>query len=399
MVPANIWSRRTKLVREIVNSTAGASSVLSGPTVSSPVSMTSPLTFGLSPSLSQPSQLPPANEDPMATSIMAADMSNSGATQSSLSFSGVFGGMEEKLDDNDIFQAVLNKSTIGPEPIEYPISYSISAPDHPLRYNWTLWFLHRAPGVKISDYEKATKEISSFSTAEDFWRLYSYLARPSSLPYTSEYHLFKTGVRPVWEDPTNINGGKWILKLKKGTGSVTWESLLLAIIGGEFGDSLGDEVVGAVISIRREADIISVWNKQGYNGAINLKIRDIIRNFVGLSNIAIEYKVHADSMKEGAEKMLAAKSAAASGEKLHRGRGGYHGTGTRHHNSAGNISTNNDSSHFSSHGAPRGRGSLANRESHMRAYLGGQGGGGESYMEGGGGAIDGRIGKESQGGV
>jgi translation initiation factor 4E len=97
------------------------------------------------------------------------------------------------------------------------------------------------------------------------------------LPYTSEYHLFKTGVRPIWEDPTNINGGKWILKLKKGTGSIPWESLLLAIIGGEFGNSLDDEVVGAVISIRREADIISVWNKQGSNGAINLRIRFVFR--------------------------------------------------------------------------------------------------------------------------
>ncbi|KAK9238713.1 translation initiation factor eIF 4e-like domain-containing protein [Lipomyces kononenkoae] len=385
MDSTNIWSRKTN----------GASSVLSGSTVSSPVSITSPLTFGLSPSLSQPSLLPRANGDPMSTSAMATDMSNSGVSQSSLRFSGMFGGIEKKLDDNNIFASVLNKSTIDPEPIEYPLSYSTSASDHPLRYNWTLWFMHRSPGVKISDYEKATKEISSFSTAEDFWRLYSYLARPSSLPYTSEYHLFKTGVRPVWEDPTNVNGGKWILKLKKGTGSVTWESLLLAIIGGEFGNSLGEEVVGAVISIRREADIISVWNKQGNNGAINLKIRDIIRNVACLSNVAIEYKVHADSMKEGAEKMLAAKNAAASGEKPHRGRGSYHGAGTRHHNPA-HISTNNDSSHFPSYSSPRGRGSHANRENHTRPYLGGHGGSIESNMEGGGGAIDRKVSKESQ---
>ncbi|KAK9327335.1 translation initiation factor eIF 4e-like domain-containing protein [Lipomyces starkeyi] len=379
MDPTNIWLRRTN----------GASSLLSGPNVPSPVSITSPLTFGLSPSVSQESMLPRGNGSPMPPTPLATDLSRSGLSQSSLSLSSVFGGFDDKHNDDNLFPG-LDQSTIDSEPNGNPISYNISAPEHPLKYNWTLWFLHRAPGVKISDYEKATKEISSFSTAEDFWRLYSYLARPSALPYTSEYHLFKTGVRPIWEDPTNVNGGKWILKLKKGTGSVPWESLLLAIIGGEFGNSLGDEVVGAVISIRREADIISVWNKQGTNGAINLKIRDMIRNVLGLSNIAIEYKVHADSMKEGAEKMLAAKTAAASGEKSHRGRGAHHSTGTRHHN-PGNISTS-----ATSYSTGRGRGSQVNRESHMRSYFVGHGGGGEGNMEGDGGGIDRKSGRESQ---
>ncbi|KAK9316915.1 translation initiation factor eIF 4e-like domain-containing protein [Lipomyces starkeyi] len=379
MDPTNIWLRRTN----------GASSLLSGPTVPSPVSITSPLTFGLSPSLSQASMLPRGNGSPMPPTPLATDLSRSGLSQSSLSLSSVFGGFDDKQNDDNLFPG-LDQSTIDSEPNGDPISYNISAPEHPLKYNWTLWFLHRAPGVKISDYEKATKEISAFSTAEDFWRLYSYLARPSALPYTSEYHLFKTGVRPIWEDPTNINGGKWILKLKKGTGSIPWESLLLAIIGGEFGNSLDDEVVGAVISIRREADIISVWNKQGSNGAINLRIRDIIRNVLGLSNIAIEYKVHAESMKEGAEKMLAAKTAAASGEKSHRGRGAHHSTGTRHHN-PGSISTS-----ATSYSTGRGRGSHVNRESPMRSYFVGPGGGGESNMESDGSGIDRKSGRESQ---
>ncbi|KAK9320708.1 translation initiation factor eIF 4e-like domain-containing protein [Lipomyces orientalis] len=386
MDPSNIWSRRTK----------GASSILSGPTVPSPVSITSPLSFGLSPPLTQASLLSHGNGSPLSSTPIDTDFSRSGRSQSSLGVSNVFGGFEDKRQSDDLFP-VLNHLAIDGETNGDPLLYNLSAAQHPLKYNWTLWFLHRAPGVKISDYEKATKEISSFSTVEDFWRLYSYLARPSALPYTSEYHLFKTGVRPIWEDPTNANGGKWILKLKKGTGSVPWESLLLAIIGGEFGDSLGDELVGAVISIRREADIISLWNKQGNNGAINLKIRDIIRNVLGLPNVAIEYKVHADSMKEGAEKMLAAKAAAASDEKPHRGRGGHHGAGARHHNQ-GTTSTNSNGSHLSRYSTGRSRGShLAAREVHMRSSFGGYGGDGESTVEGGGRVTDRKGSRESQG--
>lgn len=46
---------------------------------------------------------------------------------------------------------------------------------------------------------------------------------------------------------------------------------LLAIVGEQF--DVGDEICGAVLSIRSSEDIISVWNKTAANGRINLKIR------------------------------------------------------------------------------------------------------------------------------
>ncbi|KAK9474713.1 translation initiation factor 4E, partial [Dipodascopsis tothii] len=182
--------------------------------------------------------------------------------------------------------------------------FVIDAESHTLQYDWTLWFLHRPPGTRITDYEQATKAVKTFSTAQEFWELYSYLVRPSELPYTSEYHVFKRGVRPIWEDPTNINGGKWIFRLKKAYSSQAWEAILIALVGGGEGDfggePLGDEVVGAVISVRRgNDDIISVWNKSGSNGSVNLKIRDAIRRVIGLPQfVAVEYKIHSESMRE-----------------------------------------------------------------------------------------------------
>lgn len=56
--------------------------------------------------------------------------------------------------------------------------------------------------------------------------MYSHLKRPHELPNVSDYHLFKQGVRPVWEDSININGGKWIVRLKKGLASRYWENLV-----------------------------------------------------------------------------------------------------------------------------------------------------------------------------
>jgi translation initiation factor 4E len=30
-----------------------------------------------------------------------------------------------------------------------------------------------------------------------------------------DFYLFKEGIKPLWEDPSNIKGGKWVLNLEK----------------------------------------------------------------------------------------------------------------------------------------------------------------------------------------
>ena len=67
--------------------------------------------------------------------------------------------------------------------------------------------------------------------------MYSHLKRPSALPTVSDYHFFKDGIRPVWEDDENKHGGKWIMRLKKGVADRYWEELLLAMVGDQFAEA------------------------------------------------------------------------------------------------------------------------------------------------------------------
>ncbi|KAG0801696.1 hypothetical protein G6F29_007619 [Rhizopus arrhizus] len=193
-------------------------------------------------------------------------------------------------------------SDLSQNPSDCPPSYfthtQLTEPSvHVLRYGWVFWFMHRSPGEKITDYEGAMKKIATFKTVEEFWAVYSHLRRPSDLPNISDYHLFKQGVRPVWEDDVNINGGKWIVRVKKGLASRYWESLVLAIIGDQF--DVDDEICGAVLSIRGSEDIISVWNKTSSNGKINLKIRDTIKRHLNLpAETTMEYKTHNDALRD-----------------------------------------------------------------------------------------------------
>ena len=143
-----------------------------------------------------------------------------------------------------------------------------SQTEHPLRSSWNLYY--RPPANKFSDYEKSTTKIATVSTVEAFWTVYSHLKHPSALPTVSDYHIFKDGIRPVWEDEANKRGGKWIVRLKKGVADRYWEDLLLAIIGDQFLEA-GEEVCGAVLSVRSGEDVLSVWTK--IDGGRNIKIR------------------------------------------------------------------------------------------------------------------------------
>jgi translation initiation factor 4E len=145
----------------------------------------------------------------------------------------------------------------------------ISAPgEHALKSTWIVWY--RPPTPKYSDYEKSTVPLASISSVESFWAVYSHLKRPSLLPTVSDYHIFKKGIRPVWEDEANKRGGKWIVRFKKGVSDRYWEDLLLAMVGDQFAEA-GDEVCGAVLSVRGGEDVLSVWTR--IDGGRNIKIR------------------------------------------------------------------------------------------------------------------------------
>lgn len=83
---------------------------------------------------------------------------------------------------------------------------------HPLRNQWTLWYLDND---RNKSWEEKQNEISTFDTVEDFWNLYNMIKYASELQPGNDYSLFKNNIRPMWEDPANANGGRWILSIQQ----------------------------------------------------------------------------------------------------------------------------------------------------------------------------------------
>jgi translation initiation factor 4E len=65
----------------------------------------------------------------------------------------------------------------------------------------------------------------------------------------------------MWEDEWNKSGGKISVKLKKDYTTIIWEEIVLALIGGVLPQVVKDEINGAVVSIRKEYNILQVWFK------------------------------------------------------------------------------------------------------------------------------------------
>eukprot|EP00040_Diaphanoeca_grandis_P027192 m.154172 g.154172 ORF g.154172 m.154172 type:complete len:195 (-) comp30874_c0_seq1:352-936(-) len=169
-----------------------------------------------------------------------------------------------------------------------------------LTYGYSLWFSHIDRGSmqrQRGAFEDTVKQLGTFNDVDGFWKYFSHLAPAGDLPSVSDYHLFKTGIKPMWEDTANTLGGKWIVRLRKGLASRYWEKLVISIIGDQF--DVGNEICGAVISIRYHEDIISVWNRSAHRADAVLKIKETLKRVLSLpTTCALEYKTHDTSLKD-----------------------------------------------------------------------------------------------------
>ncbi|VCU40599.1 Bgt-4638, partial [Blumeria graminis f. sp. tritici] len=183
-----------------------------------------------------------------------------------LDFSNVMGST--KAPNLELREAITNQTKTSTSEHKH---LTISSSTHILRHNWMIWF--RPPISKSNgfiQYEKTLHPIAGFGSVEDFLTIYRHLKRPSSLPPVSDYHIFKKGIRPVWEDDENRKGGKWIVRMKKGLADRYWEDLVFATIGEQFAEA-SEEVCGIVLSVRNGEDILSIWTRN--DGGRVLKIR------------------------------------------------------------------------------------------------------------------------------
>jgi translation initiation factor 4E len=167
---------------------------------------------------------------------------------------------------------------------------------HPLQCRWALWYLK---GDRNKDWEDCLKQVSLFDTVEDFWALYNHIQPASGLTWGSDYYLFKEGIKPMWEDPGNVKGGRWLVVVDKHKRNTKldqyWLELMMAIIGEQF-EEYGTYICGAVVNVRQKGDKVALWTSDSIADDVNLRIGQIIKAKLEIPDSEpIRYEVHKDS--------------------------------------------------------------------------------------------------------
>ena len=95
---------------------------------------------------------------------------------------------------------------------------------HPLQHLWCIWTSRWKGQTTLTC-------LAQFDTIQGFWL--SYHSNPTSqLPDKQHLHIFKNGIKPMWEDPMNIHGGHFKLTAKTTESAASlWQTLTLSMIG------------------------------------------------------------------------------------------------------------------------------------------------------------------------
>jgi len=173
----------------------------------------------------------------------------------------------------------------------------IDIPKHKLQYRWVLWYCKPERGAK---WEDCMKEVIGFETVEDFWAMYNHIQVASGLSIGSDYYMFKEGIQPMWEDPQNCQGGRWLVTVERNRREQVldsyWLELLLAMVGEQF-DDFGDFISGAVVNIRQKGDKVSLWTRDANREDVNRRIGQILKQKLNIAE-TITYELHQDTKQK-----------------------------------------------------------------------------------------------------
>eukprot|EP00743_Colponemidia_sp_Colp-15_P003235 GILK01003494.1.p1 GENE.GILK01003494.1~~GILK01003494.1.p1 ORF type:complete len:351 (-),score=36.94 GILK01003494.1:290-1312(-) len=158
--------------------------------------------------------------------------------------------------------------------------------------SWTLWYDQQtSAGCKsVSDYCDSLQELGSFKTVQEFWMFWNNLCL-NRMPNFSNISVFKNGIRPLWEDPHNRNGGRWIVKFPKADRAASEEKLCLLVlnlIGLQFSNP--NHLGGVMYSIRPRGVTLNLW-ASWFDDDFVYRVENEIRERLELSDqVETEFK-------------------------------------------------------------------------------------------------------------
>jgi hypothetical protein len=145
-----------------------------------------------------------------------------------------------------------------------------------LRHKWILWY----HGTEDNQWTiESYKKVFEIKTYYDLLFVLKHITNVSS----GMFFVMKDGIRPVYEDPQNMTGGYWSMRLLKKDAFEYYKKILyyMCIEGIMKNQENNDKINGLSISPKINNCIFKIWNSD-YEG---LRTNDLRTNIPGLSHL------------------------------------------------------------------------------------------------------------------
>lgn len=132
-----------------------------------------------------------------------------------------------------------------------------------LQDTWTFWYLRLE---KNFSWEHSQIDLGTFSTVETFWGIFDNVLPLTEAHHGCNYSVFKKGIRPIWEDPMNRHGGRFVFTINKEDRNFKefadrmWLEFAMAIVGNIMPE-LCDQICGIVGGNRNNLIKIALWTR------------------------------------------------------------------------------------------------------------------------------------------
>jgi hypothetical protein len=205
-------------------------------------------------------------------------------------------------------------------------------------------------GGKIEDAQKIVCTLKTVNDLEYFVQLMGVKLEIADNPHGPKINMdcndiiiMRQGIKPVWEDPKNAEGGTFTAKVEYHKGYYLWSNLLMYLVGETLCDDSCDinglEIVpqmgtdATAGTNQAQAHIIKIWD--GHKNYSVDKFTKLLPKDMQtiMENESIRYSPNREKTSFGSAKV---SSGSFGGGFLDGGRqGSYSGSGSRQHNGRG----------------------------------------------------------------
>jgi hypothetical protein len=101
----------------------------------------------------------------------------------------------------------------------------------PFQYHWTVWYEKHFDSGNFEDRLYILHEdVADIAT---FYRVYNNYPW-DKVKLRDTVHIFRKGVKPVWEDPENLKGGSWTFRVPKAKSQAFFHEVAILCMANEF---------------------------------------------------------------------------------------------------------------------------------------------------------------------